>query len=73
MIVNGREINNQRVVPYNRDLCVQYDAHINVEHVAERDVVKYLYKYLHKGHDRTTIILESGIRHDDSEQRSNDR
>ena len=60
------------MVPYNRDLCVKYDAHINVECVAMRSVVKYLYKYVHKGHDGATVILESGIRHDDSEQPRND-
>jgi len=43
------------VVPYNRDLCVKYDAHINVERVAMRRVVKYLYKYVHKGHDRAPL------------------
>jgi len=59
------------VVPYNKDLCVKYDAHINVECVAERSVVKYLYNYVHKGHDRATIILESGTMHDDSEQPRN--
>jgi len=32
MVVNGREINNQWVVPYNRYMC--YASHINVEHVA---------------------------------------
>ena len=43
--------------PYNRDLCVKYDAHINVERVAVHSVVKYLYKYVHKDHDHATIIL----------------
>jgi len=37
-----------------------------------RSVVKYLYKYVHKGHDRATIVLKSGTRHDDSKQRRND-
>ena len=72
MVVNGREINNQWVVPYNRDLCVKYDAHINIERVAMCSVVKYLYKYVHKGYDRAIIVLESGTRHDDSEQPRND-
>ena len=66
MVVNGREINNQWVVPYNRYMC--YASHINVEHVAVRSVVKYLYKYLQKGHDCAAIILETGTTNDDSEQ-----
>ena len=37
------------------------------------NVVKYLYKYVHKGHVCATIILESGIRHDESEQPRNGR
>jgi len=60
------------VILYNRDLCVKYDSHINVKRVAVRSVVKYLYKYVHKGHDRATIVLKSGVRHDDSDQPRND-
>ena len=29
--VNGKELDNRWVVPYNCDLCVKYDVHINVE------------------------------------------
>jgi len=61
------------VVSYNRDLCVKYDAYINVERAVVRSVVKYLYKYVHIGHDPATIILKSGIGHDDSEQSHNDK
>ena len=59
--------------PCNRDLCIKYDVHINVERVVVRSVMKYLYKYVHKGHNPATIKLESGIRHDDSEQHRNNR
>ena len=45
------------MIPYNRDLCVKYDAHINIERIAVRSVVKYLYKYVRIGHDRATIIV----------------
>ena len=29
--INGKGLDNRWVVPYNRDLCVKYDAHINIE------------------------------------------
>jgi len=56
------------VVPYNRDLCVKYDAHINFELVAIGGVINYLYKYIDKGRDRATIIIEGNTTHHDSEQ-----
>jgi len=73
VVANGRKINNKWVVPYNRDMCIKYDTHINVERVAMRSMMKYLYKYVHEGHDRASITLESGITLDDSEQPCNDR
>ena len=36
IIINGKELNNRWVVPYNCDLCVKYDAHINVEICAQK-------------------------------------
>ena len=51
----------------------KYDAHISVEWVAVHSMVKYLYKYVHKCPDHATIILESGTKHDDSEQPQSDR
>ena len=68
VVVNGREVDNQWVIPYNRDLCVKYDARINVEHVAVYSMVRYLYKYVHKGHDRDAIVIEGNTAHHDSEQ-----
>ena len=55
------------MVPYNSNLCIKYDAHINVERIAVRSMVKYLYKYVHKGHDRATIVIEDNTTHHDSE------
>jgi len=56
--INGNQIDNRWVVLYNRDLCVKYDAHINVERCAQKKVIKYLHKYMHKGPDRATFVLE---------------
>jgi len=70
---NGREIDNQWVVLYKRDLCVKYDSHINVKHVAVYSVVKYLYRYVHKGHNHAIIIIEDNTTHRDCEQTWQDR
>jgi len=54
-------MNNRWVIPYNRNLCVKYDAHINVEWCAQKNVIKYLHKYMHKGADRATIVIKDNV------------
>jgi len=49
---NGFEFDNSRVVPFNYYLCTKYNAHINVEVCSSVTAVKYLFKYVYKGHDR---------------------
>jgi len=56
--IHGMNIDNRRVVSCNRDLCVKYDAHINVERFAQKKVIKYLHKYMHKGPDRATFVIK---------------
>jgi hypothetical protein len=48
------------VVPYNPYLCAKYDAHINVEICSSVKAVKYIYKYIFKGHDRALVEVRSG-------------
>ena len=48
-------------MPYNAKLTLKYNAHINVEHCASIAAVKYIYKYIYKGHDRAQIRLEDDI------------
>ncbi|XP_060969574.1 uncharacterized protein LOC133036831 [Cannabis sativa] len=55
----GVFLDNRYVVPYNRNLIVKFDAHINVEICNYSRSTKYLFKYVHKGSDRTTATLES--------------
>jgi len=50
-------IDNRWVVPYNAYLLLRYNAHINVEYCASVKAVKYLYKYIFKGHDRAVVSL----------------
>lgn len=51
---------NRDVVPYNRWLSKKYDAHINVEIASVRESVKYLFKYIHKGHTRSIFSISEG-------------
>ena len=55
----GFVYDNQDVVPYNPYLSVKYNCHINVEICAAVEAVKYIYKYIYKGHDRTTMEISS--------------
>ena len=54
---SGMQVDNRWVVPYSPYLCAKYDAHINVEACASVKGVKYIYKYVYKGHDRAVVEL----------------
>ena len=49
---NVFDFDNSRVTPYNLYLLTKYNAHINVEICSSVTAVKYLFKYVYKGHDR---------------------
>ena len=51
-------ITNQHIVPYNPYLLKTYAAHVNVEICTNIHTVKYLFKYVYKGHDRASIELQ---------------
>jgi hypothetical protein len=53
-----RVVDNQWIVPYNLHLATKYHAHINVEICSSISAVKYLYKYVYKGPDRATAVVE---------------
>jgi hypothetical protein len=57
VLVHGIELDNCWVVPHNVYLSTKYDAHINVEVYNNIRVVKYLFKYVYKGHDRATVEI----------------
>ena len=58
--VAGMKLDNRWVVPYNPYLLLKFNAHINVEICSTVSAVKYLYKYVYKGHDRAIIEFQSG-------------
>jgi len=51
----GKQVDNRWVVAYSPYLLWKYRCHINVECVASVKAVKYIYKYIYKGHDRITM------------------
>ena len=57
MRIGGHDVtvNNQWVVCYSPYLLWKYRCHINVESIASVKALKYIYKYVYKGHDRTTM------------------
>lgn len=54
---------NRDVVPYNPYLIYKYGAHINVERCGSIKSIKYLYKYVYKGHDRAYVKIINEIDH----------
>jgi hypothetical protein len=57
VVVHGIELDNRWVVPHNVYLSTKYDEHINVEVCNNICAVKYLFKYVYKGHDCATVEL----------------
>ncbi|XP_058793045.1 uncharacterized protein LOC131665274 [Phymastichus coffea] len=67
---NNRTVDNRWIVPYCPELLKIFDCHINVEIVSSISAIKYLYKYIYKGHDSATVVIgqpENGptIEHDE--------
>ncbi|XP_027156957.1 uncharacterized protein LOC113758203 [Coffea eugenioides] len=55
--IKEHELDNRWIVPYNPYLLAKYDCHINVEIYSAIEAVKYIYKYIYKGHDRVMYQL----------------
>jgi hypothetical protein len=58
----NHSFDNRDVVPYNALLLLNYNCHINVEVCSSIRSVKYLYKYVYKGHDRANVCIQDEIK-----------
>jgi hypothetical protein len=57
ILVHDVELDNYWVVLHNVYLSTKYDVHINIEVCNNIREVKYLFKYIYKGHDHVTIEI----------------
>uniref|UniRef100_A0A453T3F5 ATP-dependent DNA helicase n=1 Tax=Aegilops tauschii subsp. strangulata TaxID=200361 RepID=A0A453T3F5_AEGTS len=51
-------LDNRWVVPYNPYLLRMFNCHINIEVCSSIKAVKYLYKYIYKGHDKASFNID---------------
>jgi len=59
--VGDNDVDNRWVVCHSPYLIWKYRCYINVESIASIKAVKYIYKYVYKGHDRTTMQFGRSI------------
>lgn len=55
--IRGKILDNRWVVPYNPYLVTKFNCHINVKICSTIKSVKYLYKYIYRGHDCVAFNL----------------
>ena len=59
---------NRWIVPFNGYLLKKFRCHINVEFVGSFLSIRYIYKYIHKGVDVSTIALKSGEKGNENDE-----
>ncbi|XP_065650490.1 uncharacterized protein LOC136078635 [Hydra vulgaris] len=63
--IKGNNVDNRWVVPYNPGLSKKCQAHINVKVCMFVKAVKYLYKYIYKGHDCANVLINEQVNHNE--------
>ncbi|XP_071713508.1 uncharacterized protein [Rutidosis leptorrhynchoides] len=58
---SGVHLDNSYVVPYNRLLCMTFQAHINVECCGSTTLIKYMFKYISKGTERIAARISKPV------------
>ncbi|XP_058775182.1 uncharacterized protein LOC131649435 [Vicia villosa] len=56
---NGINFHSGHVVPHNPSLLLKYQAHINMEWCNQSTSIKYLFKYINKGSDHISAIIQA--------------
>lgn len=59
-VKDGVFVDNRSIVPYNATLLRLFEAHINIEKCNQSIAIKYLFKYISKGHDRVVAGIFDG-------------
>ncbi|KAF8090552.1 hypothetical protein N665_0473s0004 [Sinapis alba] len=60
LLKDGVLLNNTSVIPHNIKLLKKYQVHINVEWCNRTSAIKYLFKYITKGVDKASVVIERG-------------
>lgn len=65
-------VDNRFIVPYNAYLSLKYNAHINVELCSTVKAIKYIHKYITKGHDCARVGVQINSLNNNSNQVEHD-
>lgn len=68
IVVSRCKLDNRWVVPYNPYLISMFDCHMNVEICSTVKLVKYMYKYIYKGHDKVSFQLGTVSGHEEIDE-----